>query len=136
MTEPIPDPGAVDVPAEQTAEPTPNHEAAKYRARLREAEADVERLTGRLADAQRGHVDALIGAVIPAEVFWRLTDRADVLDDTGAVDPDKVSAAVDKARQELGKVKPLRLKGFVSGAQSGAPATPPSFAAAFAPKPQ
>lgn len=135
MTDPAPVDIPVDsAPTDAAVEPTPNHEAAKYRARLRQAEADLERLTGQLADAQRGHVEALISAVIPAETFWKIVDPADVLDDSGAVDTDKVSAAIVKARQELGRVKPLRLKGFVSGAQSGVPPKAPSFADAFTPQ--
>lgn len=133
--QPEPDPVAVDVPVDsEHTDTSPSREAAKYRTRLREVEGDVERLTGQLADAQRGHIEAIIGSALTPELFWKLTDPADVLDDTGAVDPDRVRAAARKARQELGAVKPLARGGFTSGAQSGVPAKAPSFADAFTPQ--
>lgn len=138
MTEPTPDtdPAAVDVPldSEHTSDAHPSHEAARYRVRLRETEAEVARLTTALAAAQRSQIESLVGSALNPETFWKLTDPADLLDDSGAVDPELVRAAARRVRQEIGTVKPAGRGGFTSGAQSGAPARPPSFADAFTPK--
>lgn len=134
MTEPHPE--AADIAAdseERTTDSNPSHEAAKYRVRLRETEAEVARLTEALAGAQRGHIESLVGGALSAEAFWKLVDPAELLDDAGAVDPDRVRQATQKARQELGAVKPQGRGGLISGAQSGAPTKAPSFADAFAP---
>ena len=132
-------PAAVDVPVDSEQSPdadtNPSREAAKSRTRLREVEGEVERLTEALASAQRGQIETLVGSALTPEVFWKLVDPAELLDESGVVDPTLVKQATQKVRAELGPAKtrgPLR--GFTSGAQSGAPARPPSFADAFAPK--
>lgn len=133
MTEPTPDAADLAVDSEHTTDAHPSHEAAKYRVRLRETEAEVQRLTTALAAAQRSQIESLVGSALNPETFWKLTDPAELLDDTGAVDPELVREAAQKVRQEIGTVKPQG-RGLVSGAQSGAPAKAPSFVDAFSPK--
>lgn len=85
-----------------------NKEAAKWRKKLREREAE---LTGQVTalqttvDAlQRAEVGRLAEADnIKAQAIWASgAELADLLADDGTVDPDKVKAAVEHARQELG----------------------------------
>ncbi len=90
--------------AETTAtdEPTdahPGREAAKYRRQLRDAEATRDTLAARVqrfqtAEAER--VAAGPGRLLDPTDLWRVTDLADVVDDDGELDLEKVSDAVDK----------------------------------------
>lgn len=91
--------------------------------------ATIERL-------QRLHVEQAVAAtgVKPAAVF-AVAELADLLDDTGLPDADKVTAAVEAAREQLGvgrAAPPSRQFGMRSGA-----GTPPpkrdGWVGAFAP---
>lgn len=73
-----------------------NSEAAKYRTRLREVEAERDGLTARLSAAQRSVVDSAISNRIrDTDDFWARTDLASLLDDNGDVSREKITAAVD-----------------------------------------
>lgn len=85
----------VQTPQEPTEAHAGNAEAAKWRTRLREAEAERDTLAQRLQRLQRAEVTRL--ATGPGKLHDGsdlATDLADLVDDEGDVDPAKVSAAV------------------------------------------
>ena len=73
----------------------PGREAAKYRLRLREAEAERDALAGRLEAAQRREAERLAGELSQPGDLWLLGNvtLTDLLTDDGEVDPAKVQAA-------------------------------------------
>ena len=78
-------------------------EAAKYRRRLREAEAERDALTTRLEQLQRAEVERLAEQhIAKGSGLWAATELADVLDEDGNIDPAKVTAAARAAREQLG----------------------------------
>lgn len=81
-----------DVQGEETS--TPNSEAAKYRRRLREAEAERDALRDTVATMQRADAERIAASslVTPGDLFAAGTDLADLLDDTGTLDADKVTS--------------------------------------------
>ena len=80
-----------------------NAEAAKYRRRLREAEAQRDTLTERLEGLQRAEVERLAGEHLAKGAgIWTTTALSDVLDDDGTVDPAKVTQAAQEARESVG----------------------------------
>ncbi|TXI56485.1 hypothetical protein [Mycolicibacter arupensis] len=104
-------------------------ESAGYRERATTAENTVAAL-------QQQHAERLIDAagVKPAAVF-ALTTITDLLADDGTVDPEKVTAAVTRARQELGvtgRPQPLRPQGGLTSG-TGAPKVQKGWQSAFAP---
>lgn len=111
-------------------------EAAKYRRRLREAEAERDALTTRLEQLQRAEVERLAGEHLQkAAGLWATTSLADMLDEEGNIDPAKVTSAAQAAREQLGLSAPVT--GPVIPTQGDAPArhTParPDWAGAFGP---
>ncbi len=108
--EPAPDttddagvPNGTPEPDDSTAEPTPNAEAAKYRRRLREAEADRDRLAGLVTGHQRTEVERLASsgagaaALADGADLWAAgVELGDLLDEDGGVDAAKVAAAAAK----------------------------------------
>lgn len=78
-------------------------EAAKYRRRLREAEAQRDQLAGQVEAMQRAEVERLATAdgLKPA-ALWAGAELAGLLADDGTVDGAKVSAAIEAAREQLG----------------------------------
>lgn len=85
-----------------------NAEAARWRVKLRETEAERDALTQRVEGLQKQIITRLCEAegVKPDAVFAALGDDgiAGLLDDDGAVDADKVGAAVGVARDRFGIV--------------------------------
>lgn len=83
-----------------------NAEAAKWRVKLRETEAERDALTQQVEGLQRQIITGLCDAEgIKADaVFAALGDDgiASLLNDDGAVDADKVGAAVGAARERFG----------------------------------
>lgn len=84
-------------------------EAAKYRRRLRETEAERDALTERVESLQRSVVDGIVteggmgGRMHSAEPFWAGgVDLADLLDEGGDVDRGKVLAAADDIAVRFG----------------------------------
>lgn len=76
----------------------PNHEAAKWRTRLRDTEAERDALAERLASAQRQNVDTVVSQrFADAADFWSVVDLADVLGDDGEIDPERLTTAMDSA---------------------------------------
>lgn len=85
-----------------------NQEAARYRRRLRETEAERDQLADRLEAMQRAEVERLAGTaqVKPAALWASGAQLADLLTETGTVDPAKVATAAKTARTELGLAPP------------------------------
>jgi hypothetical protein len=115
---------------------SPHSEAAKYRRRLRDAEAERDTLAARLANMQRAQIDSHITALglKPAAVWASGTELADLVDDDGVPDEQAVAAAVENARDHLG----LRIsKGNVIPGIGNQPTQPPKTDAwqeAFGPR--
>ena len=121
---------------EHTEPDNPNHEAAKWRIRLRDTEAERDRLTATLTAVQRGQVESVaIGHGITAEALWASgADLKDLLDADGHPDPNAIATAVRDTREKFGIIpKPASVSGLRSGA---APPQPPAnhWRDAFGPK--
>lgn len=104
---PPPDPNGAD-PNGQPPE-SPNGEAAKYRARLRDAETERDGLRTQLDTIRRGEVERLAAATVARpDAIWKAgIELADMLDDNGTVDPGKVTEAVRGAAEALGLARPV-----------------------------
>ncbi|OBK56319.1 hypothetical protein A5656_19675 [Mycobacterium gordonae] len=79
-------------------------EAAKYRRRLRDAEAERDRLAEQVESLQRAEVErqATVGGLRPAALWASGAELDGLLGDDGTVDAAKVSAAIEGARDQLG----------------------------------
>ncbi len=84
--------------APQTEQHGDGHEAAKYRRRLREAEAERDTLGSRVETMQRAEVERLAAADLaaPADMWLTGTALPDLLDDDGDVDPAKVTDTIQR----------------------------------------
>jgi len=82
----------------------PAAEAKRYRLRLREAEATRDQLAAQVEAMQRAEAERIAAATViqPASIWAAGTTVADVLDDDGNVDPEKVKAATITAAESLG----------------------------------
>lgn len=113
MTDTTTAPDSLEEPAVPGSEDqsSPNREAAKYRTRLREVEASLEPLNQQLAEA-RGRIEGLQrqileraiteqAGVAPAGVL-AVHKLEDFLDESGNVDPAKVTELAGKAAADLG----------------------------------
>jgi len=98
MPEETANPSEASGDTEQEApEGTSNAEAAKYRRRLRETEADRDALAARVTAFQTREAGRLAtgpGRLLDAEDLWRVTDLPGLLGDDGEVDPQKVATSV------------------------------------------
>jgi hypothetical protein len=118
----------------------PTGRAARYRQRAKDAEERADQLAATVERLQRNAIDAAIGktGLQPAAV-WAVSELADLLDDDGTPDSGKITAAADKARQQLGipktSVAHLRNNQLRSGAGLPAPQRD-GWADAFGPKDQ
>ena len=90
-------------PEVESPEPQSKREA-RYRTQLRATEAERDGLAARIETMQRAEVERLAADVIgkPAALWATDTTLADLLDDDGQVDPDKVAAAAHAAKEKLG----------------------------------
>lgn len=120
---------------------SPNAEAARWRKKLREAEADRDRLAEQVEALQRQQIEALVTAagVKPAAV-WAISSLDALVNDDGTVSAEAVTQAIDTARDQLG-VTPLGKGGAPIPGIGNRPTTAPKsprdrFAEAFAPKPR
>lgn len=78
-------------------------EAAKYRRRLREAEAQLKTVTEHLHAVQRQQVEAQLATVgVKPDAVFAVTGLADLLAEDGSLDADKITAAVETARETFG----------------------------------
>lgn len=107
--------------AETDTAPNPNAEAAKYRRRLRNTEAQLEAAQGRLIATQTALAEELartVGRIEPAAIWAAGVELDDLLDDTGAVDPEKVINASDQTASLLKiarRPKPDPMQGYTGG---------------------
>jgi len=90
-----------------------NAEAARYRTRLREAEAERDGISERLTGYQRREAERLAASTLsrPADLWLDGADPSELLDDEGQLDPEKVAATVagvltDRPQLEAGRVRP------------------------------
>lgn len=81
-----------------------DRDAAKYRRRLRDTEAERDTLAAQVEALQRAAIDAQAEAqaIKPAALWASGVQLADLLTDDGTVDPSKVTAACVTARDTLG----------------------------------
>lgn len=97
---------------EGEAPETPNAEAARYRRRLRAAEADREALRGRLELMQRSAAEHVAGDVLadPTDLWlFGQGELGELLDEHGELDPVRVraaAAAIVATRPGLSRTQP------------------------------
>ena len=136
-------------PTEATADATDNtpdeseategepggREAARYRRRLREAEAERDSLTGRLEALQRAEVERVAAASlkVPSALWAAGVALTDVLTDTGDVDVDKVRTVAQDAASRLGLETPPSGLYVPSEGKNPAPPRNNGWGDAFAP---
>lgn len=85
-----------------------NGEAAKYRRRLRAAEAERDTLTAQVQAMQRAEAERVAAVHLskPAALWAGGAELGDVLADDGTVDPDRVEEAARAVVAELGVESP------------------------------
>lgn len=114
--EPAPDPQAGEHAdqQEQPQEPTeakgrPN-EAAKYRRQLRDTERERDTLRERVTALQRAEVERMAGDTLakPAGLWTSGVELEALLDESGNIDPEKVTEAVEAAVETVGLAKRVR----------------------------
>lgn len=84
---------------------TPSGREARYRRRLRETEAERDRLAEQNTTLRRAMAEQLITAEgVKPQAVWAVTELPELCDDDddGLPDRDKVKAAVQAARETLG----------------------------------
>lgn len=90
---------STDTPAEEVSDTvslTPNEEAANYRRRLRETETERDTLREQVTGFRRAEVERLAAERLadPSDL-WREAQLEDLLDESGALDTEKVATALD-----------------------------------------
>jgi hypothetical protein len=106
--EPTPDDiGDDETPIDETAEPAINKarkDAARYRERLRESEAQTETHAATIDQLRRQIVDGMTEAagVKPTALWAAGTELSSLLNDEGNIDPERVEQALLTARKSLG----------------------------------
>lgn len=102
----------------------PNHEAAKYRTRLRQTELERDGIAGRLEKYQRREAERLADGLSKPADLWLDDDGLDgLLDDDGNIDRDAVAArqaAVLEGRPGLSNKRPAPRPDPSQGARGGA----------------
>lgn len=95
----------------------PGREAARYRRRLRDAEAERDTLKATVESLQRAEVDRLAtdAGLRPAALWANGAEVGELLGDDGTVDAARVSAAISAAREQLGIAPPPRRRNYVKG---------------------
>lgn len=115
MSDPEPPAGAGEPPAG-------DNEAAKYRRRLREVEAERDALKGTLDTVRRGQIEAAIADKLhrPADFFevGEAVELADLMTEDGQVDTAKVDARLKAITGE----RPYLVKEPVDTGNTGLPA--------------
>lgn len=110
-------------------------EAAKYRRRLREAQAELKSVTERLDTVQRQQVESMITeSNVKPDAVWATTEIGELLAEDGSVDAQKVADAVIAAREKFGIGSPPKgthVPGL--GNQPGATPKSDTWRDAFAP---
>lgn len=84
-----------------------NAEAAKWRRRLRDTQAELESATAQLDRVQRQQVEYLLTRTgVKPDAVFAVTGLSDLLDEDGGIDAEKLAAAVATASDRFGIVKP------------------------------
>ena len=99
------DAGVQDVSGDEVENDSknPNAEAAKYRKRLRDTEAERDALAAKIEAYQRAEVEQYAEHLQKPSAIWAAgIELADLLDDEGNIDPEKTTAAVEAAATDLG----------------------------------
>lgn len=115
----------------------PNAEAARYRHRAKEAEAQRDELVAQVDALRRAAVEQQVaehGITAPAGFWASGVTVADLLDDDGALDPEKIQKAAEDATEALGLARPVKMpysphEGRVTDPRGGG-----GWQGAFAPK--
>ncbi|MFE5340721.1 hypothetical protein ACFQ80_10885 [Isoptericola sp. NPDC056578] len=126
-----------DDPEPDQGDGRPDREAARYRTRLRAAEAERDQLAERVTAMQRAEVERIAGErIVSGSAIWAAgTTLDDVLDDDGQVDPEKVADAVKQAQADLGLARRPRVpRSDPSQGVDATVAEKEPFAKAFAPR--
>lgn len=138
--QPTAGPDTPDVPndpqeaTEDQQDGKPGREAAKYRTRLREAQAELETARQQLEQARRTLVDNLAeqAGIKPAALWAGGTSIDGLLTEDGTIDVGLVRQAIDATVTTLGISRRPRLDPL-QGVGNAVP-TAPSFEAGFRPK--
>lgn len=105
-----------------------NKEAAKYRARLRDAEAKRDELTERLATLQRGQAETLAREYLadPSDLWRDGIELTALLDDDGNLDPARVAEVAQETvaahRHWAAQLREAQSGGQWRGLQTALPA--------------
>lgn len=144
MTEPTEPTAAEDDAAPTEAVPDDTgkdvgNEAAKYRRRLRDTEAERDALAQRVEAMQRGEVERLAGSRLadPADIWRDGATVTDLLGDDGSIDNTKVDGLLDglvKSHSHWAATPAAQTPprgGLKSGASATTPPKPKSWAEAI-----
>ncbi|MCI1962640.1 MAG: hypothetical protein LKJ18_00625 [Ancrocorticia sp.] len=89
--------------ASEPADTAANSEAAKYRRKLREAEAERDQAITQRDALARSVAEQYLPSHVPARLFWEKNQNViDMLGDDGRVDQTKVKAAAKNLADEYG----------------------------------
>lgn len=127
----VPEPTDLDTDTpEDKAEATPGdkaaREAAKYRRRLREVEAERDRLAEQVLALQRAEIERLSGTEchVKGEVLWAAGYKvSDLIGEDGRPDAAKVREAADAAAERFG-IRRLDRNGAYVPAEGKTPPDP------------
>lgn len=98
-------PEAVEpIPGEDVDDSRGHRDAAKYRRRLRETEAERDQLAAAVDQMRRREVERIAERIVlkPASIWAASIDVNTLLDDAGNIDSEKAAVAIQQARQVLG----------------------------------
>lgn len=134
--QPVPEDQA-DTGHDEQPESRAARDAAKYRTRLRETEAERDALAEQVTALRRAAVeDRLAAQHVPAAGFWASGVQLEqLLDDDGQLDDEKIKTAADNAVETLGLERVgVHMRPVPSEGRTTSPSATPSWEAAFGPK--
>lgn len=127
-----PDTDTTSEPTDTTSEPTgdkASREAVRYRRRLREVEAERDRLAAQVEALQRAEIERLSLAEyrVRGEALWAAGYKVgDLVDDDGRPDVSKVAAAAEEAAERFG-IRRIALNGAYVPAEGRTPELAPQI---------
>lgn len=118
--------------SDEPEEPDPSkagREAAAYRRKLRDAEAERDALAGRLEAAQRRDVERIAADLLgdPKDLWLGGVQVAEVLDDEGQVDRERLDARIAEVLTEHPSWKRFVVPSFDGGVRTSSPRPAPTF---------